>query len=310
MALELDERQRAMLQEMGVRVWLPGTAFALAPDANTASAQALVAERRALPVGAAAPSPVVAQQGARPLPPAAAKPRPVSAVPIAAPVAGAGAPDVGAFDWTELIEAAAACRACGLCAGRKKATLQAPTTALGWQGRAHWMVVGDPPDEDEDAAGSPFADASGALLTNMLKAIQLVRINDGINPNGDTNRDAVSPQNAAYVTNVVKCRAPHGAVPQAADLAQCAAYLQREIALVRPKVILAMGRFANQLLLSETPEQVNLPLGKLRGAVYRYQGVAVVVTYHPRTLMRNSADKAKAWADLCLAADTVDAIAS
>ena len=295
MALELDERQRAMLQEMGVRVWLPGTAFALAPDTNAASALALVTERRAPPVGVGAP--------------VAAKPTPVGAVSIAAPIAGAGAPDVGAFDWTELVEAAANCQACGLCAGRKIATLQAPSTVQGWQGHADWMVVGDPPDEDEDAVGNPFADASGALLTNMLKAIQLVRINDGNNANGNTNRDAVPPQNAAYVTNVVKCRAPHGAVPQAAELAQCAAYLQREIALVRPKVILAMGRFANQLLLSETPEKVSLPLGKLRGVVYRYQGVAVVVTYHPRTLMRNSADKAKAWADLCLAADTVDALA-
>jgi DNA polymerase len=169
------------------------------------------------------------------------------------------------------------------------------------------MVVGDQPDEDEDAAGSAFADASGALLTNMLKAVKLVRINDG--ENAVVHRSAVSPRGAAYVTNVVKCRAPHGAVPQAADLAQCATYLKREIALVKPKMILAMGRFANQLLLSETPDMVNLPLGKLRGSVYRYQGVAVVVTYHPKTLMRNSADKAKAWADLCLAADTVDAVA-
>ncbi len=309
MALELDERQRAMLQEMGVRVWLPGTAFALAPEAIAGSAQAPVAERRAPPVGSAAPSPVVAQPGARAVPPANAKPASVISVPVAVPVSGAGAPDVSALDWSDLVEAAATCRSCGMCAGRKNTTLQAPSNAQGWQGQAHWMVVGDPPDEDEDAGGNAFADASGALLTNMLKAIQLVRINDGNSANGNMTRDAVPPQNAAYVTNVVKCRAPHGVVPQAADLAQCAAYLQREIALVRPKIIVAMGRFANQLLLSETPEQVNLPLGKLRGAVYRYQGVAVVVTYHPRTLMRNSADKAKAWADLCLAADTVDAIA-
>jgi DNA polymerase len=226
---------------------------------------------------------------------------------VAAPVGEI--PDVASLDWTALRDTAAACKACSLCAGRKNTALQPPLTEQGWQGQAHWMVVGDQPDEDEDAAGSAFADASGALLTNMLKAIKLVRINDGTQANHAAVRDAVPPQNAAYVTNVVKCRAPHGAVPQAADLAQCAAYLQREIALVQPKMILAMGRFANQLLLSETPEQVNLHLGKLRGTVYRYQGVPVVVTYHPKALMRNSADKAKAWADLCLAADTVDVLA-
>jgi DNA polymerase len=105
----------------------------------------------------------------------------------------------------------------------------------------------------------------------------------------------------AYLSNVVKCRPPHGRIPQAAELMQCAAFLNREIALVQPKMILAMGRFASQLLLSEQPELASLPLGKLRGTVYRYQGVPVVVTYHPKVLLRASADKAKAWADLCLA---------
>jgi DNA polymerase len=109
----------------------------------------------------------------------------------------------------------------------------------------------------------------------------------------------------AYVTNVLKCRPAHGAMPQAAELAQCAAYLQREIALVRPKIILALGRFANQVLLGETPALVAQPLGKLRGTVHRYQGVPVVVSYPPKLLLRNSADKAKAWVDLCLAAETL-----
>jgi DNA polymerase len=112
----------------------------------------------------------------------------------------------------------------------------------------------------------------------------------------------------AYVTNVVKCRPPHGRMPQPAELARCAQYLQRELALVQPKVILAMGRIANQVLLGEGPGGLAAqPLGKLRGTVHRYAGVAVVVTYHPKVLMRSSADKAKAWADLCLAAELVDA---
>jgi DNA polymerase len=97
-------------------------------------------------------------------------------------------------------------------------------------------------------------------------------------------------------------------MPQAAELAQCAVHLQREIALVQPKMILAMGRFANQVLLAESPALVTQPLGKLRGVLHRYQGVPVVVTYPPKLLMRNCADKAKAWADLCFAAAALDAV--
>ncbi len=283
MALELDERQRAMLQEMGVHVWLPGAVSA--GGAKTPQ-----------PVRAAPPAPVRA-----PLTPAAAAPASLT------PSQNAVVADVTSLDWSAVQQAASACQACTLCAGRSHTTLQPPTEAQGWSGRAHWMLVGDQPDEEEDAAGRAFADAGGALLNNMLKALALVRVNDGP---GGVNRSPVAPRHAAYVTNVVKCRAPHGAQPQAADLAQCAAFLLREIALVQPKVILAMGRFANQLLLSETPELAGLPLGKLRGRVYRYRGIAVVVTYHPKFLMRNSADKAKAWADLCLAADTLDALAA
>jgi DNA polymerase len=108
------------------------------------------------------------------------------------------------------------------------------------------------------------------------------------------------------VTNITKCRPPQGRVPQAAELAQCAAYLQREIALTQPKLILVMGRFASQVLLAEHPDALALPLGKQRGVVYRYQGIAVVVTYAPKALLRSGADKAKAWADLCLAMTELD----
>jgi DNA polymerase len=153
--------------------------------------------------------------------------------------------------------------------------------------QADWMVVGDPPDEEEDQGASPFAGQAGVLLGNMLRAVGV-------------QRGATGAQ-GAYVTNVVKCRPPHGHVVQAAELAQCAQFLNREIELIQPKMIVSMGRFANQLLLSEHPELANLPLGKLRGTLYRYQGVPVLVTYHPKVLLRASADKAKAWADLCLA---------
>jgi uracil-DNA glycosylase family 4 len=111
----------------------------------------------------------------------------------------------------------------------------------------------------------------------------------------------------AYFSNVVKCRPPNARLPQPAELQQCEHYLRREVELVQPKVILAMGRWAAQVLLQEHPEQASLPLGKQRGMVYHYRGIPVVVSYHPKVLLRASADKAKAWADLCLALDVLDA---
>ena len=278
MPLDLDDRQRAMLREMGVRVWLPGTEFLPEP------VQEAVAALRA-PVPAAPP---VAQAPAQRMPtPAPTAPATTRGVPERAPVESGATGALAAMDWPALVGAAASCQACGLCAGRKNTTLCSPATP----GQADWMVVGDPPDEDEDRAGQPFAQAAGVLMDNMLQAVGVSRTGTGAT--------------GAYLTNVVKCRPPHGRIPQAAELAQCAAYLRREMALVQPKIILAMGRFATQLLLNEQPELASLPLGKLRGSVYRYQGIAVVVTYHPKMLLRTSADKAKAWADLCLAMQTL-----
>jgi DNA polymerase len=148
---------------------------------------------------------------------------------------------------------------------------------------------------DEDTAGQAFTGDAGLLLANMLKAV------------GATREEAAQGLEAAYVTKVSKCRPPQGRVPQAAELAQCAAYLQREIALVQPSVIVAMGRFANLVLLQDYPEDARLPLGRQRGKIYRYQGVPVLVTYTPRALLRQPADKAKAWADLCLAMEVLAA---
>jgi DNA polymerase len=157
--------------------------------------------------------------------------------------------------------------------------------------QADWLLVGEPPDEAEERAGAAFADQSGQLLDNMLKALGLSR-----------RADAAGSAQAAYLTNVVKCRPARARNPEPAELVVCENYLRREIALVQPKVILAMGRFAAQALLqSSAPELTGTPLGKLRGQIYRYQGLPVVVTYHPAYLLRNQADKARAWADLCLA---------
>ena len=274
MALELDDRQRAMLQEMGVRVWLPGTAFAL--DQGE-----LPREPATLP---SAPQAIVAPPQRPAVTPATV------AAPKVAPTASGIAPAVEQLDWAALADAAANCQACGLYTGRKHSTLQVPETAA----QADWFFVGDPPDEDEDQSGHAFAGQAGQLLDNMFKAMGA--------------RRGASGRNGAYATNIVKCRPPVGRVPQAEDVAQCAAYLQRELALVRPKVIVAMGRLATAHLLSEHPAALALPLGKQRGTVYRYRGIPVVVTYAPKILLRASADKAKAWADLCLALDIRDGL--
>ena len=273
MALELDTRQRAMLQEMGVHVWLPETGV-------------VVLEQAAPPSPAPAPKPVV---------------RAAQAAAIG--IATGTSADIATLDWTALSDTVRNCRACSLCAGRSQTTLRLPIDQL----PCDWMVVGDAPDEDEDRAGAPFAGPDGVLLANMLRSLGLQRANplDPTSPAAALALQSASAAQRAYVSNVLKCRPGHGAVPQAAELAQCAAYLQREIALVKPKMILAMGRFANQVLLAETPALAAQPLGKLRGSVHRYQGIPVVVSYHPKLLMRNGADKAKAWADLCLAAATL-----
>jgi uracil-DNA glycosylase len=278
MPLNLDARQRAMLLEMGVRVWLPGTAFETEPPslADTAAAPS-----RPTPAAVAVTAPATPPRVPSAVPPVRAMPHPAPAR-----VATGTALGLEALAWEALADTAAACEACGLCAGRKNATLQ-PAPAP-----CDWMVVGDPPELEEDAAATAFVDSPGLLLDNMLKAVGVRRGGEGAQ--------------GAYACNVVKCRPPQGQIPQSADLAQCAQYLQREIALVQPKIILAMGRFATQVLLAEHGALATQPLGKLRGTVYQYQGIPVVVSYHPKLLLRNSADKAKAWADLCLAMDTLE----
>ena len=188
------------------------------------------------------------------------------------------------LDWPALATTVAGCTACTLCIGRKAPVFAAEPPPR----QADWLVVGEPPDEQEERAGAPFAGQVGQLLDNMLRAVQLTRT--GVGSAG------------ARLTNVVKCRTTPVRNPQADELARCAAYLRREIALVQPKVILAMGRFAALSLLGDSsPELASLPFGKLRGQVHHFHGVPVVVTYHPSRLLRAQEDKANAWADLCLA---------
>jgi DNA polymerase len=267
MTLQLDPRQRAMLRDMGVPVWLP------APPAMPPVGDPVIPKR------AESVWPGRAQVGVPGSSPANA-PQPVSKP---APVMPQAVP----ADWPALAEAVAQCQACALCHGRK-----APVLGSGAV-RADWLVVGDAPDEDEEREGLAFAGQAGQLLDNMLKAVGAGRAGEG--------------RGGAYVTNVVKCRPVGARNPQAEELASCEAHLRRQVALVQPKVILAMGRFAVQTLLqSSVPDLAAQPLGKLRGGSYRYQGVPVIVTYPPKALLRSLSDKAKAWADLCAALALVD----
>ena len=208
-------------------------------------------------------------------------------LPTPTTVPTAGQPgDVTAMDWLALTQAVASCQACALAAGRRAPVFGAANAPQ----LADWLLVGEPPDEAEERLGEPFAEAAGQLLDNMLRAV------------GVSRRAGGEPAQSAYVTNAVKCRPANARNPQADELAVCERYLRREVALVQPKVILALGRFAAQTVLQAShPELATLPLGKLRGRVYRYQGVAVVVTYPPSYLLRTPQDKARAWADLCLA---------
>jgi len=216
-----------------------------------------------------------AARAAAPQPDELAAPAPAATI---APVHDAG--PVAAMDWSALRAAVAGCTACGLCRSRKN-----PVFGVG-ASRADWMVVGEAPGETEDLQGEPFVGPAGKLLDNMLAALDLGRQREG------------GP--GVYIANVLKCRPPGNRNPQPDEIAQCEAFLQRQLALVQPRIILAMGRFAVQALL-----QSSEPIGKLRGRVHRYQGVPLVVTYHPAYLLRNLPDKAKAWADLCLARATL-----
>lgn len=268
------ERQQTLLQAMGLRLWTPpGDAPAVAADALPAP---LVAPTASAPPAAPAMAAPAAVPVAAPI---AVAPRP--AVPVA--LAPPAAMPADALDWPALRAAVAGCRACGLCETRRQ-------TVFGTgHPQAHCMVVGEAPGEQEDAQGEPFVGAAGQLLDRMLAALGLGR--------GDGS-GAGSPAQQVFIANTLKCRPPRNRNPSPEELAACRPFLQRQVALVQPRVILAMGRFAVQSLLDS-----DAPIGRLRGTVHRWHGVPLVVTYHPAYLLRQPADKAKAWDDLCLAAE-------
>lgn len=255
---ELDDRQRAMLAEMGVRVWMPPTTRALS---DVASSDVKLVEPVASPVHKTA---------AKPAATSAASASQLLSVPI---VDISNLPEgIARMDWVQIQTAVASCTGCGLSQSRQQAILGEGLAA------ADWMIVGDAPGDDEDKEARSFAGPAGQLLDNMLNALSLTR-------------------EQVYLTHALKCRTPVGRNASQVEVSHCATYLARQVELVQPKVILAMGRTAALALL-----QSSEPLGKLRSQVQSFKGIPVVVTYPPAYLLRNQADKAKAWADLCLAA--------
>jgi len=187
---------------------------------------------------------------------------------------------IAALDWPGLEQEVAACRACGLCERRRQAVL-----GVGDRG-ADWLFVGEGPGAEEDERGEPFVGQAGKLLDAMLAAIGLAR------------------GRRVYIANAVKCRPPGNRTPEADEMAVCRPYLQRQIRLLQPRLIVALGRPAAQTLL-----QGEVKIAALRGHLQEYVDgdlrIPLLVTYHPAYLLRNLNDKAKAWEDLCLARATM-----
>ncbi len=263
--MALTDRQIAMLREMGVPAWPSLRAPAATPPA----------------------APVAAPVAAASAVPAAAPVASAATASIAPPVPITAHAPVATLDWDGLRTAVAACQSCALAGSRQRTVFGAGST------QAHWMLVGEAPGEQEDRQGEPFVGAAGQLLDAMLRAAGLTREADS----------GAEPARQVYITNTLKCRPPRNRNPEPAEMHECAPFLVRQIELLQPRLILAMGGFAVKGLL-QTDEAV----GRLRGRVHRHRGIPVVVTYHPAYLLRNLPEKARAWEDLCLALQTMESL--
>ncbi len=182
---------------------------------------------------------------------------------------------IAALEWRDFDADVDACTACPLHRGRKKSV-----PGVG-DPQAEWLFVGEGPGAEEDAKGEPFVGQAGRLLDNMLAALGLAR--------GDN----------VYIANCVKCRPPGNRTPEPSEIEACRPYLDRQIELLGPKLVIALGKSAATTLLD-----VDATIGSLRGRVHDFRGIPLVVTYHPAYLLRNLPDKAKAWEDLLLARRT------
>jgi uracil-DNA glycosylase len=183
---------------------------------------------------------------------------------------------IATLDWNTFAPDVAQCVACGLCKSRRN-------TVPGVGDRnAEWLFVGEAPGAEEDARGEPFVGQAGRLLDSMLAALGMTRSKN------------------VYIANVLKCRPPNNRTPEPGEAEACQPYLERQIGLLRPKLIVALGKSAASLLL-----RTDATIASLRGRIHSYRGVPLLVTYHPAYLLRNLPDKAKAWEDLLLARATI-----
>ncbi len=186
---------------------------------------------------------------------------------------------IARMDWEELTAEASQCQACGLCTTRAQVVFGVGNR------QAEWLVIGEAPGADEDQQGEPFVGRAGKLLNPMLLAIGLKR-------------------EQVYIANILKCRPPENREPAPEEAEKCRPFLERQIELIRPRIILAVGRIAAQNLLNTDTQ-----IGKLRGQVHRLgpSRLPVVVTYHPAYLLRSPREKRKSWDDLRLARRTLAA---
>lgn len=182
--------------------------------------------------------------------------------------------------WDALVGEVNNCKKCGLCHTRQNVVIE-----RGNRG-ASWMFIGEAPGQTEDLQGLPFVGKAGMLLQKMIKAMKL------------------NPEVDVYVCNVIKCRPPMNRNPQTDEISACKNYLLRQIELVKPKIIVTLGRFAFQTLLNTTAATT-----KFRGAVHFYSKIPLIVTYHPSYLLRNPSAKKDAWLDLQLAMHTFEKLA-
>jgi DNA polymerase len=186
-----------------------------------------------------------------------------------------GVDDPACLDWPELRAAVAACTRCALHTSRTQTVFGVGNT------QADWLIIGEAPGAEEDRRGEPFVGRAGQLLDEMLRA-------------------AGQSRGEVYIANVLKCRPPNNRDPELGEARACRGYLDRQIALLKPKIILAVGRIAAQTLLA-----TDTPVGKLRGKLHYLGDIPLVVTYHPAYLLRSPRQKSKSWADLCLAMDVI-----
>lgn len=246
----LTSRQQDYLAAMGIDVWLPKAALAVA-NVEQQAESAVVDE---------APGKLVAEAQQQ-----------AEAVTVGT--------DVSNLDWDALQTRVAECRLCELHKTRTQ-------TVFGVGNRhADWLIIGEAPGADEDRQGEPFVGRAGKLLNAMLQALELSRQD-------------------VYIANILKCRPPQNRDPKAEEVLHCSPWLERQIQLIQPKVILALGRVAAQKLL-----QTNTSLGRLRGRLHHIESTPapVIVTYHPAYLLRSPLEKRKSWEDLLFAKKTLEA---